>query len=176
MSSHLLPLTIRLTLEGGATHSRIVSPVQPTNERQIWLKLLHLELKLILRRQRFSLLCSKPSQATPARYNWACSLPQLLEPSRLDVTLARIRALVGDGNVGTSCSEDTNQMDGFVIEPFRIPKCSAYRDCEEPASGRQYECYAPGEATFTSPSRASAQNHSPSENIAIQWSMRMVHG
>src|SRR5262249_51208418 len=41
----LASVTIRLTLDGGAAHSCTVRPAQPTNDRQLWLKLLHLELQ-----------------------------------------------------------------------------------------------------------------------------------
>jgi protein ImuB len=40
---------------------------------------------------------------------------------RLDVTLARIRALVGDECVGSPVLRDTNQPDSFRVEPFKIP-------------------------------------------------------
>jgi protein ImuB len=47
--------------------------------------------------------------------------PQLPEPSRLDVTLARIAAIVGEGNVGRAVLTDTHQLDGFRMEPFSVP-------------------------------------------------------
>jgi protein ImuB len=41
----LASITITLTLEGEAAHSCTVRPAQPTNDRQLWMKLLHLELE-----------------------------------------------------------------------------------------------------------------------------------
>ena len=41
----LASVSITLTLEGGATHSRSVRPALPSNDRQLWLKLLHLDLE-----------------------------------------------------------------------------------------------------------------------------------
>jgi protein ImuB len=46
--------------------------------------------------------------------------PQLPEPSRLDVTMARIRAIVGEENVGRAVLEDTHRQDGFRMETFEI--------------------------------------------------------
>jgi protein ImuB len=43
------------------------------------------------------------------------------EPARLDVTLARIRAIVGEQNVGCAVLRDTHEADGFRMEPFRLP-------------------------------------------------------
>jgi len=47
--------------------------------------------------------------------------PQLPEPSRLDVTLARIRAIVGEENVGRAVLDDTHRPEGFHLEPFVVP-------------------------------------------------------
>lgn len=41
----LASLTITLALEGGASHSRTVRPALPTNDQQLWIKLLHLDLE-----------------------------------------------------------------------------------------------------------------------------------
>jgi protein ImuB len=55
---------------------------------------------------------------------------QLPEAARLDVTLARIRAIVGEGNVGRALLEDTHAPESFRIEPFTV--CS--RDMAERVS------------------------------------------
>jgi protein ImuB len=47
--------------------------------------------------------------------------PQLPEPGRLDVTLARVAAIVGDGNVGQAVLNDTHRASDFHIEPFAVP-------------------------------------------------------
>ena len=47
--------------------------------------------------------------------------PQLPEPARLDVTLARIRAIVGEDCVGRAVLEDTHAPEGFRMEPFTVP-------------------------------------------------------
>ena len=38
-------VTVTLTLEGGATHMRTVRPALPSNDKQLWIKLLHLDLE-----------------------------------------------------------------------------------------------------------------------------------
>jgi protein ImuB len=47
--------------------------------------------------------------------------PQMPEPGHLDITLARIRAIVGEQNVGCAVLRDTHEPDGFRMEPFRVP-------------------------------------------------------
>ena len=41
----LASVTVELKLEGGGTHVRVVRPALPSNERAMWLKLLHLDLQ-----------------------------------------------------------------------------------------------------------------------------------
>jgi protein ImuB len=57
--------------------------------------------------------------------------PPLPEPSRLDVTLARLRALVGEQNVGSPRLDDTHRLDGAGVAPFRVS--SAAREERNPA-------------------------------------------
>jgi len=116
----LASVSIRLTLEDATAQNLTVSPAQPTNEKHIWLKLIHLELEA---RPPGAAILSVVLEAEPGRTSkvqLGLFFPQLPEPSRLEVTLARLRALVGDGNVGSPVLKDTNQLDGFSMEPFRI--------------------------------------------------------
>src|SRR5205085_3129063 len=46
--------------------------------------------------------------------------PQLPERMKLDVTLARIQAVVGEGCVGRPVLKDTHRPDGFAVEPFSV--------------------------------------------------------
>jgi protein ImuB len=117
----LASVTIRLTLEGGIPHPCTVRPAKPTNERQIWLKLLHLELEAHPPQAVILSVALEAEPGSTSKVQLGLFSPQLPEPSRLDVTLARIRTLVGDGNVGSPVLKDTNQNDEFSMELFRIP-------------------------------------------------------
>ena len=44
---------------------------------------------------------------------------------RLDVTLARISSIVGEGCVGQAVLKDTYRPDAFRVEPFVVPTSSA---------------------------------------------------
>lgn len=46
--------------------------------------------------------------------------PQAPEPDRLDVTLARLRSLVGEDCVGTPVLKDAHRPDSFEVAPFRV--------------------------------------------------------
>jgi len=111
---------IKLTLEGGATHSRSVRPALPTNDRQLWLKLLHLDLEAHPPQAAILAVALDAEPGSTSKVQLGLFAPQLPEPSRLDVTLARIRAIVGDENVGRAVLTDTHRPDGFRMEPFSV--------------------------------------------------------
>jgi protein ImuB len=122
----LASVTIRLTLEDETTHTRTVRPALPTTDRQLWIKLLHLDLEAHPPQAAILAITLQAEPGSTGKVQLGLFSPQLPEPSRLDVTLARIRALVGEGNVGRAVLTDTNQADGFRMEPFSIPTTQAH--------------------------------------------------
>jgi protein ImuB len=116
----LASVTLTLTLENGATHVRTVRPALPTNDRQLWIKLLHLDLEAHPPQAVILVVALNAEPGKTSKVQLGLFSPQLPEPSRLDVTLARIRAIVGDDNIGQAVLTDTHQLDGFRIEPFDI--------------------------------------------------------
>src|SRR5262249_26112929 len=105
----LATVRITLALEGGATHTRMVRPALPTNDRQLWLKLLHLALESHPPQAAILAVELNAEPGNTSQVQLGLFSPQLPEPSRLDVTLARIRAIVGDENVGRAVLTDRHQ-------------------------------------------------------------------
>ena len=116
----LASVGITLTLEGGATHTRSVRPALPTNDRQLWLKLLHLDLEAHPPQAAILAVALDAEPGSTGKVQLGLFSPQLPEPSRLDVTLARIRAIVGDENVGRAVLTDTHRPDSFRLTPFDL--------------------------------------------------------
>lgn len=116
----LASVSITLALEGGTTHTRTVRPALPTNERQLWIRLLHLDLEAHPPQAAVLAVSLDAEPGSTSQVQLGLFSPQLPEPSRLDVTLARIRAIVGDENVGRAVLTDTHQLDGFRLEPFSL--------------------------------------------------------
>ncbi len=116
----LASITITLTLDRDAVHTRMVRPALPTNDRAVWLKLLHLDLEAHPLRAAVAAVALEAEPGSTSKVQLGLFSPQLPEASRLDVTLARIRAIVGEENVGRAILTDTHQIDGFRLEPFRI--------------------------------------------------------
>ena len=117
----LASVTITLSLEGGASHTRTVRPALPTNDRQVWISLLHLDLEAHPPQGAILSLALTAEPGSTSKVQLGLFTPQLPEPMRLDVTMARIRAIVGEECVGRAVLKDTHQPDGFRMEPFTVP-------------------------------------------------------
>jgi protein ImuB len=117
----LASVTLALTLEGGAKHVRTVKPALPTVDKQLWIKLIHLDLEAHPPGAAILALSLSAEPGSTSKVQLGLFSPQLPEPARLDVTLARIRAIVGERNAGRAVLKDTHRSDGFRMEPFVVP-------------------------------------------------------
>jgi protein ImuB len=116
----LASVTVTLQLDGGGLHRRTVRPALPTNDKQFWLKLLHLDLEA---HPPLTAILSVELHAEPgntSKVQLGLFSPQLPEPGRLDVTLARITALVGEANVGQAVLDDSHAPESFHVEAFQV--------------------------------------------------------
>lgn len=116
----LASISITLSLQRGGAHYRTVRPSVPTTEKQMWLKLLHFDLEAHHPRAAITAVALKGEPGIANKTQLGMFSPQLPEATRLDVTLARIRAIVGEDNVGRAILTDTHAADSFRIEPFTV--------------------------------------------------------
>jgi protein ImuB len=116
----LASITIALALEGEASHTRTVRPALPMNDLRLWIKLLHLDLEAHPPQAAILSITLTAEPGSTSKVQLGLFSPQLPEPMRLDVTLARIRAIVGEDNVGRVVLRDTHQPDSFRLEPFTV--------------------------------------------------------
>ena len=114
----LRSLTVEMGLEGGGTHGCAIRPAVPTIDRKFLLKLLQLEIGAHPPQSAVVRLALRAEAGVQSKVQLGLFAPQTPEPSRLDVTLARLRAMVGDERVGSPVLEDTHRADGFRIEGF----------------------------------------------------------
>jgi protein ImuB len=130
----LASVTTTLLLEGETAHSRTVRPALPTNDRKLWIKLLQLDLEAHPPPAAIVSLTIAAEPGSTSKVQLGLFSPQLPEAARLDVTLARIRAIVGENCVGRAVLKDTHEPEGFRMEPFTVPAASVSET--EPASQR----------------------------------------
>jgi protein ImuB len=144
----LAAVTVTLELEGGGTHTRTVRPALPANEKQLWIKLLHLDLEAHPPPAAVLAVALDAEPGSTSKVQLGLFSPQLPEASRLDVTLARIRAIVGEENAGRAVLVDSHAPDAFRMESFTVP---------------------PGDAETRTPAhlRGAVRRLRPAEDIAV---------
>lgn len=139
-ANHLVVLasvSITLKLDGGEEHRRIIRPAIPGNDLHLWMKLMQLDLAAHPPQAAVLALALTAQPGSRGKMQLGLFTPQAPEPDRLDVTLARLRAMVGDDCVGTPVLKDAHRPDGFQIEPFRSLSVNAgTQRLVEPQSAR----------------------------------------
>ncbi len=124
-------LTVELELESRPACTRVLElPVAQYRMRPL-LKLLELDLEAHPPPAPVRAVTLALEPAPPRRLQAGLFVPGGPEPERLQVTLARIRAMVGEGNAGFAELVDTHRPDAFRMKD--VPHASP-REQEEPAS------------------------------------------
>jgi protein ImuB len=155
-NAHLVALaavTITLTLDSVGAHARTVRPSLPTNDKRLWIRLLHLDLEAHPPQAAVLAMALDAEPGETSKVQLGLFSPQLPEASRLDVTLARIRAVVGEENVGRATLLDTHAPEAFRLDAFRI---DAFRATESRA-----------ETTASAALRAAVRHLRPTENVTV---------
>jgi protein ImuB len=116
----LASVTVKLGLDGGGEHERTIQPALPVSQRDILLKLLHLDLQAHPPSAGILSVFVHAEPGDQSKVQLGLFAPQLPEPLRLDITLARIAALVGEGRVGRATLLDNNKPDSFKMERFTV--------------------------------------------------------
>ncbi len=113
-------LTVHMDLEGGLIYERTIRPAIPSTDRKFLLKLLQLEIAAHPPQAAVASLTLSAEAGKSSKVQLGLFAPQTPEPSRLDVTLSRLKALVGDDRVGSPALEDTHQPGRFRMEGFAV--------------------------------------------------------
>src|SRR5260370_16798322 len=102
----LASVTIVLTLDCGGTHTRTVRPALPATDKQLWIKLLHLDLEADPPQAAILALTLTAEPGSTSKVQLGLFSPQLPQAARLDVTLAPIRAIIPEESVGPPFLQD----------------------------------------------------------------------
>jgi protein ImuB len=116
----LAAVTLILELDGGTTHTRTVRPAQPGNDKTFWIRLLHLDLQAHPPQAAVLGVGLKADPGNTSKLQLGLFSPPLPETARLDVTLAQLKALLGEQNVGRPILLDSHARESYQVEPFAI--------------------------------------------------------
>jgi hypothetical protein len=114
-----------MTLAGGTQHKRVIRPALPSIDRKFLLKLLQLEIAAHPPQAAVLSFTLTAEAGQSSKVQLGLFAPQMPEPSRLDVTIARSKAIAGEDRVGSPVLEDTCRSGGFRIEGFSVSGVSA---------------------------------------------------
>lgn len=120
-------LRLRLALENASEHATTLRLPVPMLDARAFLKMLHLELSGRPPSAAVLKVHIAAEPVKPRRTQHGLFLPAAPEPEKLELTVARVRHLVGAGNVGTPELNDTHRPDSFSMRPFapRHPEIGA---------------------------------------------------
>jgi len=112
-------------------HQRTLQFPVPMQDSRTFLKLLQLELAAHPPQGPVKKLWLSAEAAPPCFAQPGLFLPRGLAPERLELTLARLRGLVGDDRVGSPELLDTHAPDAFRMRPFH-PQASVRKNDKDP--------------------------------------------
>jgi protein ImuB len=116
----LASITVTLQLEGSRTHVRTIRPPLPSTDRKLWLKLIRLDLEAYPPDKPITAITVAAETGSLNKVQLGLFSPQLPEPINLDITLRRIKCIVGENSVGCAVLEDKHKPDSFKVVPFDI--------------------------------------------------------
>ena len=121
----LASLTVEMQLDGDhAMHrailQRTIRPALPTTDRKFLLKLLQLEIGANPPQSAVLSLTLSAQAGQSSKVQLGLFAPPTPEPSRLDVTIARLKAIAGEDRVGCPVLEDTHRPGSFRMENFTV--------------------------------------------------------
>ncbi len=114
----LASVTVDLELEGKRAHRLMIRPALPSVDRKFLLKLLQLEIAAHPPPAAVLSLSLSAEAGQSAKVQLGLFAPQTPEPSRLDVTIARLKAIAGEDRVGSPVLEDTHHAGSFRMTGF----------------------------------------------------------
>lgn len=149
--------SVRLTLqlERGEPQSLKIRPATPTQNREVLLKLLNLELQAHPPQAGIVSVTLEAEPAQPQTAQRGLFQAQFPEPDQLELLLARLRSIAGEDNVGSPRLQNSHGKDAFTMVPFRPTQ--HVNSGEKPLSSRlAVRMFRPPQAV-----RVTCQDHQP---------------
>jgi protein ImuB len=128
----LATLAVQMKLECGQIHRLSIRPALPSVDRKFLLKLLQLEIAAHPPQAAVQSLTMTAEAGQSSKVQLGLFAPQTPEPSRLDVTIARLKAIAGEDRVGSPVLEDTHRAGSFRMESFVVEHHSVATKVQRP--------------------------------------------
>jgi protein ImuB len=115
---------VRLQLENAPDHERTIRLPVPMRNPRVFLKLLELDLEKHSPAAPVVKVTIAAEPAKPRTAQNGLFIPLAPEPEKLELTLARIAAVVGEENVGSPELVDTHRPGAFRVRGIGIHACN----------------------------------------------------
>jgi protein ImuB len=133
-----IEIHLTLKLENQPDHARALRLPVPMRDTKILLKLLQLELSAHPPAAPILAVTLRAEAAKPRAAQTGLYTPPAPEPEKLELTLARIAAVVGRGNVGIPELVDTHRPGAFRLAAFQL---ATFQPATfQPATWRGHSC------------------------------------
>ncbi len=113
-------LRVQLKLEDRTLHKRTLNLPHPLRDHKVFLKLLLLDTELHPPQKAVIAVAIACEPVKPRVLQTGLFIPQVPEPAKLELTLARLAKLVGVGNVGSPQILNTHRPDSFKVKRFFV--------------------------------------------------------
>jgi protein ImuB len=136
-------VTLGLALDNRAEHRRTLEFPVPVRDSKVVLKQLQFDLEAHPPQAAIVGLHVDLNPADPRALQHGLFIPQAPAPEKLQLTLARLAALVGADNVGSPELLDTHRPDAFRMRPFSPESLPREKIAPSPAARFALRCYRP---------------------------------
>ena len=126
-------LQLTLSLERGEPHTIGIRPATPSQNREALLKLLNLELQAKPPQSGVLTATLEAEPSKPRTAQRGLFQTQFPEPDKLDLLLARLRSIAGEGNVGSPTLENSYREDAFMVSPFEPRLVGSTEEINQPS-------------------------------------------
>jgi protein ImuB len=109
---------LQLTLENAPPHDTVLRLPVPMREPRAFLKMLQLELGSHAPAAPVIRVHLRAGPAHPRRSQQGLFVPSIPEPEKLELTVARVKHLVGAGRVGSPVLVNTHRPDSYTLHPL----------------------------------------------------------
>jgi protein ImuB len=113
-----IELRLLLTLESGGAHERVLRMPVPMLDARAFVKLMQLDLDAHPPGSPVIKIRLSAGPSGPRVTQHGLFIPLSPEPGKVEVLLARLTAIAGDGNVGSPELLDTHRPDAFAMRRF----------------------------------------------------------
>jgi protein ImuB len=136
-------VTLGLRLEPLAQHRRTLEFPVPVRDPHVVLKQLQFDLEAHPPQAAIVGIHVELNPVDPRAVQHGLFIPQAPAPEKLQLTLARLAALVGADNAGSPELLDTHRPDAFRMRPFSPENLPREKIAPSPAARFAFRCYRP---------------------------------